>query len=178
VWGSESKHHNDNTCSKEVGLHLQIWIATLFSISRNQQTCTRLPSLNQVKPRFRKCFIKDLLTQHEFCCVNLIGRSWRTWKCNTHIPYTLFCGRANRGSLNEGLWWGGRIWPIDSIGRSSEAAGSEGGRAVWDRESVAAVAWLWRDTVALLRRRQQARSVLSLMAPCCKYLLPTDCNCG
>lgn len=96
------------------------------------------------------------------------------------IPCTLFCGGANRGSLNEGLWLGGRIWPIDSIGRPSEAAGSEGGRAVWDRESVAAVAWLWRDTtVALLRRRQQARSVLPLlMARCCKYLLPTDCSRG
>jgi hypothetical protein len=27
---------------------------------------------------FDICFIVDLLMEHKFCCVNLIGRSWRT----------------------------------------------------------------------------------------------------
>ena len=36
-----------------------------------------------------KCFIIDLLMQPNFCCVNLIGRSWRTSKMNQIIPRLL-----------------------------------------------------------------------------------------
>ena len=40
---------------------------------------------------FGRCFVLDLLMHHEICCVELIGRSWRTWKTNqitpTDLPY-------------------------------------------------------------------------------------------
>ena len=37
---------------------------------------------------FRICFIVDLLMQHKPCSVNLISRSWRTWKMNQTTPTT------------------------------------------------------------------------------------------
>ena len=52
------------------------------------------PSLNQRGSNFQSSFcwsfILDLLIQHKFRCVNLISRSWRTWKNkpNKH-PHTL-----------------------------------------------------------------------------------------
>ena len=32
------------------------------------------------------CFVADLLMQHNFCCANRIGRSWRRWKTNRVAP--------------------------------------------------------------------------------------------
>ena len=58
---------------------------------RNQRTCTsdnykwtRGGSI--FNPVFGRCFSADLQMQHEFRCVNLIGRSWRTWKTNQITP--------------------------------------------------------------------------------------------
>ena len=104
LWGSKSKHHKD-TCSKEIGLRFQVLIITPHSIMNITgrtyvsnyeitQTCIS-DNHKQIKegpifnPVFWRCFIVDLLMQHEFCCVNFIGRSRRTWKNklnNTHIP--------------------------------------------------------------------------------------------
>ena len=38
---------------------------------------------------FGKCVNIDLLMQHNFCCGNLIGRSWRTWKTYQILPRLL-----------------------------------------------------------------------------------------
>ena len=97
-WGSTSKHHED-TCLKEIRLCLQILITTLHStmntIKRTHVsgseinkhafpiTITKLGT-SDFQSNFCTCFIADLLMQHGFCCVHLIGRSWRTWKAN-HI---------------------------------------------------------------------------------------------
>ena len=35
---------------------------------------------------FYICFIEVLPMQHKFCCVNIISRSWRTWKTNQRMP--------------------------------------------------------------------------------------------
>ena len=35
---------------------------------------------------FCRCFIVDVPIQHEFCCVNLNGKRWRTWKTNQITP--------------------------------------------------------------------------------------------
>jgi hypothetical protein len=54
---------------------------------RNQQTCTS-NNRNQIQRRSDVyiCFIVDSLIQCEFCSVNLISRSWRTWKRNHITP--------------------------------------------------------------------------------------------
>jgi hypothetical protein len=88
----------------------------------NQQTCTSdndnyimvSPILNQI---FDRCIIANLLTQHEFSCVNLIGRCWRACKknhYNTHIPYNDFGGGGDGygddghdGRMGLWLWWDG-----------------------------------------------------------------------
>jgi hypothetical protein len=57
---------------------------------------------------FCRCFVIDLLMQHEFCCGNLIGRSWRTCKTNqkgyTHtlniISIIKLCKALHRGAMN------------------------------------------------------------------------------
>ena len=52
-----------------------------------------LPQLNHGRSKVCWCFIMDLLMQHKFCCVDLIGRSWRTWKTNWFTPTYLACGQ-------------------------------------------------------------------------------------
>jgi hypothetical protein len=66
----------------------------LYIQLRNQQTCTSdnhkwIRGRSIFNPVFGRCFSTDLQMQHEFRCVNLIGRSWRTKNepNNTHIPY-------------------------------------------------------------------------------------------
>ena len=48
-----------------------------------------------------RCFIIDLLMQHKLFCVNLIGRSWRTWKTNQITPTYLKAGINNLANLKE-----------------------------------------------------------------------------
>ena len=80
------------------------------SLKTNKHALPRKPLLNQGRSDFQFgfciCFIVDLLMQHrEFCCVSLIGGSWRTWKTNqilgTHIPWHLEqrLDFQNKGSL-------------------------------------------------------------------------------
>ena len=56
---------------------------------KNQKRCTT-DKLNRIMVqypiRFWWCFIIDLLMQHNFRCVNLIGRRWSTWKTDWLIP--------------------------------------------------------------------------------------------
>ena len=65
----------------------------LYIQLQNQQTYTS-EHHNHIKgspifnPVFCICLIVDLLMQHEFCCVNLIGRSWRTQKKRTKTTPT------------------------------------------------------------------------------------------
>ena len=61
---------------------------------RNQQTCTfdnrhMYQGRSDFQVGFCRWFIIDLLLEHKFCYVNLIGRSWRLWEnnpSNTHTP--------------------------------------------------------------------------------------------
>ena len=83
-WGSTSKYKKD-TCLKEIGLCLQIIITNLHSMNehnwedlciqlRNQQTCTSMiTKSSEVPSGFCLCLIVNLLTEHEFCYVYLIG---------------------------------------------------------------------------------------------------------
>ena len=104
VWrGSKSKHHKD-TCLNEIGQCLQILITTLHSIMNtigrtylsNQGIHTHALLITITKSRkvrfqsnFNRCFIIYLVMQHEFSRVNLIGRSWRTWKTSQITPTCL-----------------------------------------------------------------------------------------
>ena len=105
--GSKNKHHKD-ACLKKIGLHLRVLIIILQSIMNTiersyyvsglktyKHSLPRRPQLNKGRSDFQSgfCirFIVNLLMQHrEFCCLSLIGGSWRTWKTNqilgTHIP--------------------------------------------------------------------------------------------
>ena len=81
-WSTPSSINNYSTLNSEHNckdLYIQL--------KKNQQTCK---SDNQGRSDFQygvcKCFIIDLLMQHEFVCVNEIGRSWRTWKMNQITP--------------------------------------------------------------------------------------------
>ena len=109
-WGSRSKHRK-GTCLKEIGLRRQIWVnySTLHSEHnwedlciqlRNQQLCTSdNHSRNQGRSYFQChfciCFVANLPLQHEFCCVNMIGKCWRTWKTDQLTP-TCLIGLARR----------------------------------------------------------------------------------
>ena len=56
--------------------------ALLITVYKSGEAQFSIPFLLMLHRRFAK--------QHEFHCVNLIGRGWRTWKnepTNTHIPY-------------------------------------------------------------------------------------------
>ena len=50
--------------------------------------------------------------RHKFCCVNLIGRNWRTWKLNRLTPICLLCAKMYLVAL--GVWSGfGKPWDSD-----------------------------------------------------------------
>ena len=53
-----------------------------------------MQGMSDFQSDFSICFIVDLLMQHEFCCVNLIGWSRRTWKriqiTPTHLKGLLY----------------------------------------------------------------------------------------
>jgi hypothetical protein len=105
--GSKSKHHK-NTCSKEIGLHLQILTTTLHStVNTIGRTCVYIQSINQqhalpitkAKSRKVRFSINFLQTVHfritnvtrVLSCKSNRGRSRRTWKTepnNTHAPQT------------------------------------------------------------------------------------------
>jgi hypothetical protein len=103
---AKSKHYND-TCSKAIGLHLQILITTLHSTLnskhncevlciqlKNQQTCTSDnhnkirggPIFNPFSFQMFRCTSANA-TRLTF--VNLVGRSWGTFTTNqitaTHL---------------------------------------------------------------------------------------------
>ena len=107
IWFGEDQRVNiiKYTCVKEIGLRLQLWNnystlniehnwEDLCIMLRNQQTCTS-DNHNYIMggPNFQSslwtCFIVDLLMQHKFCSVNLVGRSWRTCKMNQTTPTCL-----------------------------------------------------------------------------------------
>ena len=53
------------------------------------RTDNTLPNHNEIMggPIFvESCFVMNLLMQHKFCCVDIMGRSQRTKKTNTHVP--------------------------------------------------------------------------------------------
>ena len=74
------------------------------------------PWLNKRKsnsqPSFCWYFIVDLLIQHKFHCVNLIGRTWRTWKLNRITPKYLLCATMYLVALG---FWRGFGKPCDSV---------------------------------------------------------------
>jgi hypothetical protein len=92
-WGWKCKHDED-TCLEEIGLRTYIvfnshhnWEEFCIQ-SRNRQTWTSA-NQNQITGGLNLywcCFIIELLMQHEFHCVNLIGRSWRAWQTNRSTP--------------------------------------------------------------------------------------------
>ena len=74
-------------CLKEVGLRLSALITTLHSIanavwricvSSFEHALSILTVITSRDIRFSIQFVVELLMQHEFCCVNLINRSWGT----------------------------------------------------------------------------------------------------
>ena len=66
-------------------LNCEYSLKNLWIEFRNRQTCI-FDNHNYIRDIFYPqsntcwCFILDLLMQHKFCHVNLISRSWRTWK--------------------------------------------------------------------------------------------------
>ena len=98
----KSKHHTD-THTKEIGLCLQIlitiqhsivnsaykWDDLMYPLKETNRHVLPITILKQRRSDFCRCFIVDSLMQHEFCCVNLIGKSWRTWKMNHITPTCL-----------------------------------------------------------------------------------------
>ena len=100
-WGSKSKHRKD-TCLKESGLRLQILITTLHSIpntvgrtsvSSSQSNRHALPIII-TNAKVVHFLIRYLHMFHHKIAnatlnifgVNLISRSWRTWKINQKTP--------------------------------------------------------------------------------------------
>ena len=68
--------------------------------SRNQRLTCTYDNHIQIRggPIFRGIwwyFIVDLLVQHKFCCINLSGRSSRTWKTTWRTPTYPMCS----------IWW-------------------------------------------------------------------------
>jgi hypothetical protein len=103
-WGSKSKHHKD-MCLRKLELRFQILITTLHSIvstiGRDSVSTLEIKKhalpitiSNQGRSNFQydfcRCFIVDFLLQCEFCCVDLIGRSWRTRKKELHDTHILY----------------------------------------------------------------------------------------
>ena len=102
LWFGEdqSAKHRKDTCLKEIGLRLQILMTTQQWTQLGGPTYPGKESTKHAlpitigdpifNPVFAYVFIVDLLMQHKFRCVNLIGRGcWRTWKNkpkNTHTP--------------------------------------------------------------------------------------------
>ena len=90
MWFGEDERAN---ILEKIGLCLQILITTLHSTMNTMgRTCCKLV----------------LLMQYEFCCINVIGRSWRTWKTNqNYIHIALWfrckCWRKERTYLAEVL---------------------------------------------------------------------------
>ena len=84
-WGLKNKHHN-NTCLKEIGpwcqilywlLYTQWWTWLGGSMYLIKESTSLHGSFNFNMGFF---WVVDLLMQHQFCCANIIGESWRTWK--------------------------------------------------------------------------------------------------
>ena len=61
--------------------------------------------------KFCSYFIIDLLMQHKFRCVNLMGRSWSTWKSNRITPKYLLYAKMYLVALG---FWSGFGKPCDS----------------------------------------------------------------
>ena len=98
------KHHQD-TCLEEIELRLWVLITTLHLIvNACRITYASSQEINKMhfnmtiakfgrsdfQSNFCICFIIDLLMQHDLCCINLIGRSWRTWKTNQTTPANIY----------------------------------------------------------------------------------------
>ena len=106
-WGSKGKHHKE-TCLKEIGLHTSSnanqcstfdsqhkWEDLYMYHLKNRQTCISSSDMIEYGEVwfsiwfFCTCFffIIDLLMQTRvLLCVNLINRSWRTWRTNPSTP--------------------------------------------------------------------------------------------
>ena len=99
--GSKSKHHKD-TCLKEIGLCLQRVITTLHSTTNiigrayvfihkiNNKHALVITITESREVRFSVLFLRMFLhrfaSNREFCCGNLISRSWRTQRTNQITP--------------------------------------------------------------------------------------------
>ena len=100
-----------------VALRLHILLTTSHSIVNtfwySTKKSTNLhfqwPWVNKRRFNFQSnlcwCFIIHLLMQHIFHCVNLICRSWRTWKSNqiTHT-YLRWCLHGPTWNVSL-MWW-------------------------------------------------------------------------
>ena len=88
AWTTSSNINNYSTLNSEHN-----WEG-LCIYSRNQQHALLITITNQGRSNFQFdfciCFIIDMLLQCDFCCVNLIGRSWRTWKEELHDTHMLY----------------------------------------------------------------------------------------
>ena len=139
-WGSENKHHKDTWCLEEIGLSIQVLLNTPHSIN-GEHNCEDYVFNIEISKRdlpititylgrsdfpydFCWFFIADLLMQHKFHCVNLIGRSWRTRISSGATPtYLIYEAWLIRCEIDQSI--GNRVWGYRWLpGRCCESCSS------------------------------------------------------
>ena len=83
----------EDTWNHRTKLNSQKNWSHLDTQSEKQHKCTfdNRKGRSDFQSNLWRSFIKDLLMQHKFRCVNLIGRSWKTWKNNLLTSTYLTC---------------------------------------------------------------------------------------
>ena len=134
-WQSKNKHLKRHMLKRDWSMSLSFINYSTHNSVHNfngrgiKRTCT-FDDHNQImkvlffQSKFGSCFIIVLLVQHEFRCVNLIGRSWRTWKLNWITPTYLSVKRTSLFGRIVIAYWHGLVTHKPRVHRYDVTANS------------------------------------------------------